>query len=125
MVEKLRVANKALRDQLKEFARALDTSLKQNNAQTAAINALKGESGKPEESSDNKSSKARAKVLKTMKSKISVMKKVIDELKLQLMNARKQDRVLTLQNQAKEHERKVQGLMDENRSLLGKLFFLF
>ena len=48
------------------------------------------------------------------------MKKVIDELKLQLMNARKQDRVLTLQNQAKEHERKVQGLMDENRSLLGK-----
>ena len=45
-------------------------------------------------------------------------KKVIDELTAQLKAARKTDRVLTLQNQAKEHERKVQLLMDENRSLL-------
>ena len=44
-----------------------------------------------------------------MKKKINVYKKVVGELTSQLKEARAQDRVLALQNQAKEHERKVRG----------------
>ena len=109
LVEKLRVANRALREQLKEFARALDASLKQNTAAAA---------GHTLEEDYSRSAKARAKVMKVMQKKLKMYKRITAELKQQLVSAQRKDRVLELKNQAKEQERKVQALMDENRSLL-------
>ena len=103
------MANRALRDQLKEFARALDTSLKHNNAAAAGHTVQEDES---------RSAKARAKVVKVMQKKLKMYKKITTELKQQLVSAQRTDRVLELQNQAKEQERRVQSLIDENRSLL-------
>ena len=106
-IEKLRLANAALRNQLKEFARALDASIKNNN--NAATQGLEP---------SNKSLAVKEKMLKNMKQKIEIYKKTNKELNRQLKDARSHDRVLLLENQVKEKENAIQVLKKDNKMLL-------
>ena len=104
-IEKLRLANSALRNQLKEFARALDASIK-NSHSTQAFEPT------------NKSLEMKEKMLKNMKQKIEIYKKTNKELSRQLKEARSQDRVLLLENQVKEKSTAIQLLKKDNKMLL-------
>ena len=74
---KLRIANKALREQVKEFARALDAALKN---QTAVASAALEPS--------TRSMKVRAHHLRAAQKRVEVYKKANKELKRQLVSAR-------------------------------------
>ena len=104
-IEKLRLANSALRNQLKEFARALDASIKNSHSKQVF-------------EPTNKSLEMKEKMLKNMKQKIEIYKKTNKELSRQLKEARSQDRVLLLENQVKEKSSAIQLLKKDNKMLL-------
>jgi hypothetical protein len=106
-IEKLRLSNNALRSQLKEFARALDASLKNNKK--ASERALEPSS---------KSMKIKAQVVKNMKQKIEIYKRANNELKRQLKETRDNDKVIELENLVNLKEREIHKLVKDNKSLL-------
>ena len=106
-IEKLRLSNNALRSQLKEFARALDASLKNNKK--ASQMALEPSS---------KSMKIKAQVVKNMRQKIEIYKRANNELKRQLKETRDNDKVIELENLVNMKEREILKLVRDNKSLL-------
>jgi len=106
-VEKLRIANDALRNQLREFAKALDVSLKNNK--------------KMKESSfsgGSKSMKVKAEMMKNMQKKIEVYKRANGELKRQLREMRDADKVVALENLVGQRDIEIKKLARDNKALL-------
>ena len=106
-VEMLKIANDALRNQLREFAKALDVSLKQNKKMK--------ESGLPGAS---KSMKVKAEMMKNMQKKIDVYKRANGELKRQLREMRDADKVVALENLVGQRDIEIKRLNRDNKALL-------
>ena len=106
-VEMLKIANDALRNQLREFAKALDVSLKQNKKMK--------ESGLPGAS---KSMKVKAEMMKNMQKKIDVYKRANGELKRQLREMRDADKVVALENLLGQRDIEIKRLNRDNKALL-------
>ena len=114
-IEKLRLANQALRQQLKEFSRALDASLSQGGA---------GDAGSASAASQGKrrnmlaALSAKEKQLKAVHKKLEIYKRANVELKKQLGSVYHPEKLQQLKSEKKDKERIIEELQSENKSLL-------
>ena len=116
LIEKLQIANAALRQQLKEFGRALEVSL-----QTAGARKAVGSSSSPSEvgASGDVRAKLDRKVrhIASLKKKVSVLKAGNKHLKEQLRRAYNTSKISELNNELKMREGEIKDLVKKNKSL--------
>ena len=135
-IEKLRLANAALRHQLKEFSRALDASLRggdaagggkgggslnQGSAATTASGAgfhAARQGGRGADERARQQLRHHEKMLRNATKKIEIYRRGNQDLRRQLASAFNSDRLVQLENENKEREREIAKLQGENRSLL-------
>lgn len=115
-IQKLRIANQALRQQLKEFSRALDASLAQNQDLSDA--STKASSSAARRRDMVAALSAKEKQLKAVHKKLEIYKRANVELKKQLGSAYHPEKLAQLKNEKREKERIIEQLQQENKTLL-------
>jgi len=114
-IEKLRLANQALRQQLKEFSRALDASLAQNTGEEVS-SAKSPAHGRRRNMLQALS--AKEKQLKAVHKKLEIYKRANVELKKQLGSVYQPEKLQQLKSEKRDKERIIRELKDENKSLV-------
>lgn len=121
-LDKLRLANQALRQQLKDFSKALDQSL-QANAEAAggadgAIASRDREAFMMERKRMMAALGGKEKQLRQVKKKLEIYKKANVEFKKQVGSTYNTEKLAALQAERDEKETLIQQLTEENRTLV-------
>ena len=115
-IEKLRLANQALRQQLKEFSRALDASLAQHqDLSTATPSAVKLQAKRKETIGKLH---AKEKQLKALHKKMEIYKKANAGLKQQLGSSYHPDKLNQLRQEKAEKIKRIEELETEKKTLV-------
>jgi hypothetical protein len=117
-LRKLRMANGALRQQLRDFGRALEASLGGGSAGGEGGCAGGMESDKESKKSLRALVASRQRQVSALQKKLDGYRKSNAQLKRQLQAAYTSDRVLVMSNENKEKQAEIERLTQENRNLV-------
>eukprot|EP00500_Bicosoecida_sp_ms1_P002402 CAMPEP_0203815650 /NCGR_PEP_ID=MMETSP0115-20131106/11224_1 /ASSEMBLY_ACC=CAM_ASM_000227 /TAXON_ID=33651 /ORGANISM="Bicosoecid sp, Strain ms1" /LENGTH=361 /DNA_ID=CAMNT_0050724549 /DNA_START=19 /DNA_END=1104 /DNA_ORIENTATION=+ len=121
-IEKLRLANEALRKQLKEFSKALDASLAANSedaeAASGSLSARDREAFLLERRRMMNALAGKEKQLRGVQKKLEIYKKANAELKKQVGGTYNAERLAALHSERDEKEVLLAQLQEENRTLM-------
>jgi len=117
-VEKLRLANEALRKQLRDFSRLFESTLNNASAMKRIGPASSGQDDDDAKKSLRAIVNSKQKQVQNLKKKLDMYRRSNQQLKTQMKHAFTTDRVAQLTNENHEKQMEIEKLMEENRNLV-------